>query len=157
MEKWVKLQTGLVVEAAQVAEDTVLSISAWANDAQIVNEKDPITNETLKGLNIRTGSGEMERASDGDYVFKYAGEFYISKPAAFTKDYGLLTKDTILNIPLDPVDLVWYDDDGERQVIGQAMLTEAGDEIRADVEVFGDAAKKKLLGGDFKARIPREI
>lgn len=156
MEKWVKLQTGLVVEVARVTEDAVLSISAWANDAQIVHEKDPVTNEELRGLNIETSSG-MRRASNGDYVFKHAGEFFVSKPGRFTHDYGLLTKDTVMTIPVDPVELVYYNDEGEREVIGMAQLTEVGDEVRADMEVFGDSAKKKLLSGEFKASFPKEI
>jgi hypothetical protein len=82
-----KNKTGsLVVEAVQVGEDNASEISNWANGAQIIEEKHPLTGQGIEGLNIKTASG-MKRASFGDWVIKYGSLFTVAPADQFMSKY----------------------------------------------------------------------
>lgn len=83
--KYVKSQTGLVVEALQVNEETVDVISNWAS-ARIIEETDPISGEKLEALNVPTPDG-TKRASRGNYVVKMNGRFFVAPGQQFERMY----------------------------------------------------------------------
>lgn len=77
----------IFVEALQLTEDNVDTLANWTQ-AQIVEEMDALTHEVSEGLNIKTPNGK-KRASQGMYVVKHGGYFYVSNPGAFEAQYDL--------------------------------------------------------------------
>lgn len=81
------------VEACRLGEDNASEVSNWANGAQIVEERDPITGKAYEGLNVRVGgdrTDRRDRASLGDMIVKFQGnelQFAVLKPGEFAKRY----------------------------------------------------------------------
>lgn len=70
------------IEARQVTADDVIEVAAWCG-GQVVEEFNPLTDESHPGVNVPTLNGPM-RASDGDYVVKeVGGRFGIYKKHQF--------------------------------------------------------------------------
>lgn len=74
-----------IFEAAALTSESVGEIANWTQ-GQIVEEFDMKTNEEYVGLNIRS-NGEMRRASEGDIIVKFDGDFFVMKPHVFHKRY----------------------------------------------------------------------
>lgn len=78
--------TGLVVQAMQVNDETVDKISNWANGAQIVEEINPVTRDIQEALNVKTPDG-TKRASKDSYVVGVNGRFYVVGKEGFESAY----------------------------------------------------------------------
>ena len=85
MQRYKRKATGLIVEAAQIGVDDINETAAWSR-AFVVEEKDAITGEPSEALNVRTRAG-MLRASNGMYVVKIGGEFFVAKEGQFEALY----------------------------------------------------------------------
>lgn len=64
---------GAMVEAIQVLPDTATRIVHWTGGLQ-VEEQDHEVGRTLVGINVRGRNG-LFRASEGDWIVKWEGEF----------------------------------------------------------------------------------
>lgn len=78
-------QTGVVVAALQLTEQTAGEIANWTQ-SQLVEERDSISHEESPGVNVKTPAG-IKRASVGDFVVKYSGAFFVGRPGLFESDY----------------------------------------------------------------------
>lgn len=88
MQRFMKKDSGFVVEAAKVGDSDINELANWAH-AYVVEEKDALTHEVFEALNVRTPEG-TKRASHGMYVIKVEGHIFVSQPGAFEDKYSLV-------------------------------------------------------------------
>jgi len=74
--------------AIRLTAENILEVATWC-DGVIIQEQDRDDREqTYGGLNVPTGGGGYERASEGDYVLKNSsGRFSAMKPGAFERKF----------------------------------------------------------------------
>lgn len=97
IDKYQRKNSSLVVEAVMLTEDNMSEVSNWAHGAQIIEEKDALTNDTTEALNLKTPYGKI-RVYSGEMILKAADRFYSFSRRGFLKKYELIT-----NEPLTPV------------------------------------------------------
>ena len=89
MQKFMKKKNPwLIVEAAKVGDTDINELANWAQ-AYVVEEKDAISHDTFEALNVRTPDG-MIRASQGMYVAKIQGLFFVAQPGEFEDTFELV-------------------------------------------------------------------
>lgn len=77
---------GLVIEAAQVTDQSYKLVAAWCL-GQEVQETDPSSNKVMGAVNVPTDFGNV-RASSGAYVVKAdIGSFYTIGQRAFESEF----------------------------------------------------------------------
>lgn len=86
MQKFIHKKKLLVLEAVKLTEDTIDMIANWTG-AQIIEEKDALNNESYEALNIKTPGG-MKRVSQGMYVAKFDGQFFVANAGTFESLYS---------------------------------------------------------------------
>lgn len=86
MQKFIHKKKLLVLEAVKLTEDNVDVIANWTG-AQIIEEKDALSHETFEALNIKTPGG-IKRASQGMYVAKFDGHFFVASAGNFESLYS---------------------------------------------------------------------
>lgn len=85
MDKYRLKGANVLVEAAQVSDDTIREIVRWTGGHQ-VEERDSISYAASAALNLRTPTG-MARASNGQWVVKLGNFFHVIGPGAFELRY----------------------------------------------------------------------
>jgi hypothetical protein len=80
-----KLDHSVVVEAAQLNPENAGELVNWTQ-GQLIQEYDPRNDEEFVGINIYNITGPV-RASQGDYIVKYDGQFYVAKQGRFQATY----------------------------------------------------------------------
>jgi hypothetical protein len=83
-----------VFEAVQLTSENVGEVTNWTQ-GQIVTEYDMRTNEELVGLNLRS-NGEMRRASEGEVIVLFEGDFFVMKKHLFDRKYVPYSPDTYI-------------------------------------------------------------
>lgn len=86
MDKYRHGRLGTIVEAERLTMDNAEELAAMVPGAQIVQEIDPINGEHMPGLNIPTPEG-MKRLSQGQYLVRYQGYYYVAAPSRFQTRY----------------------------------------------------------------------
>jgi hypothetical protein len=92
------MEDGFEVEAAQLREDNVAEVSAWAPSV-IVTERNSVTGQLYPALNVQTAIGNT-RASLNWYIIKHEGKFFVVHPCTFVDNYKLKYED----LPDQPTD-----------------------------------------------------
>lgn len=87
IKRYIKKNSGLVVEAAQLGEDNVSELANWAQ-AQMIEERDALSNEPQDALNVKTPHG-TKRLSQTMWLIWLNGYFFVSDDDNFLTNFDL--------------------------------------------------------------------
>jgi hypothetical protein len=85
MQRYMNKSNGIFVEAVQLTQDNVDAVANWTQ-SQVVEERDMLHDTIFEGLNVKTPEGK-KRCSQGMYVVKVNGNFYVTGAVAFDMQY----------------------------------------------------------------------